>query len=939
MSEPKLISPLLDGYSMGSPISDHDGVCCAPAMKENSDSKYIVKVISIPASQVQLDALLLTGAYKDAASAMDYFKELSEGVAAEAKCLSKLAKLEGFLPYEGWQVVPMEKNQLGYHVYLVGSYKRSLDKYMSRHNMTHLGAVNLGLDLCAALAIARRAGWMYVDVKPSNIFISEEKEYRIGDLGFVRLDSLKYTSLPRKYCSPYSAPEVRDAMSTLNDTVDTYAVGMLLYQIYNNGQLPPEDYPAEEPLPAPANADYELAEIILKACAPEPKDRWENPIAMGQELVAYMQRNEVNDVDIMPPVVPLGEKPPAKPKKVIRDDTAPSEEDAQAVDQASLSEEMHTMISQADDLAAHDAPEPVVVPEPTPVDQLTPVQPEPETEEVPAEPAETAEPAAEAEAEDKPQESETAPETSEEGDYPDLDSRRRGAKGKAKAKSAVAVLLLLLLVVGGILFYRNYYLLTINELQVAGSENSLTVLLDTEIDSSLLTVVCTDTYGNTVEAPVVDNQAVFTDLLPDMLYKIRVEVSGFHGLDGSTTHEFTTQAETNIVSFTAVVGSEDGSAILSFTVDGPETQDWIITYSAEGEIEQSLSFTGHTVPISGLTVGKTYTFTLLPGTDLYMVGQDTITFTASKIVLAEDLQVSTSTEGSLTVNWSTPEDAQVQQWTVHCYSSDGYDKTLTTAENTATFDGISTGSAYTVEVTAEGMTQTARTSITANPVQITSIQVDESDVTQLTVSWDYQGDAPEGGWLLLYTIDDSDMTQMVQCDTNSAVIEVRVPGATYSLSIQAADGSSVFSQDYTYECPNAEVYEDTENYFYARDLSVHLLKTPSKSNWSYKDVSSSNYTSTFASGDGISILLHSSGKFYLPNMDITILYVIRDSDGNVLTDLIGREIQDWRDMWRNTDYHYCELDIPAVPTEPGEYNLCLYFNGYAITSVDFTITE
>ena len=59
MSDHKLVSPLLDGFVMGNPMSIHDGICCCPAMKENTDKKYIVKIISIPESQVQLDALLL----------------------------------------------------------------------------------------------------------------------------------------------------------------------------------------------------------------------------------------------------------------------------------------------------------------------------------------------------------------------------------------------------------------------------------------------------------------------------------------------------------------------------------------------------------------------------------------------------------------------------------------------------------------------------------------------------------------------------------------------------------------------------------------------------------------------------------------------------------------------------------------------------------------
>jgi len=262
LSEPKLVSPLLDGFVMGNPMSDHDGVRCCPAMKVNSDEKYIVKIISIPASQVQLDALLLTGAHKDPAEAMDYFKEVADGVVAEVEVLNTLARLEGFIPYEGCQVVPMEDGKLGYEIYLLSTYKRSLRRYMQKNPVTHLEAVNLGLDLCASLAICRRAGYLYVGLKPSNVFLSKEKQFRIGDLGFVKLDSLSYASLPGKYRSPYSPAEVQDDMKVLNETVDTYAVGMILYQIYNEGTLPAPPLEPKDPFPHPANADYEISSII-----------------------------------------------------------------------------------------------------------------------------------------------------------------------------------------------------------------------------------------------------------------------------------------------------------------------------------------------------------------------------------------------------------------------------------------------------------------------------------------------------------------------------------------------------------------------------------------------------------------------------------------------------------------------------------------------------
>ena len=237
MSEPKLISPMLDDFDMGGPISDHDGVKCCPAMRKNSDEKYIVKIISVPASQTKMDALLLTGAYSDRNSALSYFKSLANGNADEKKILDSLAQLEGFVPFEDYQIVPMEDNS-GYDVYLLSPYRRTLERIMTKKPMTQLAAVNLGLDICAALAVARRSGYMCIDLKPSNIFVEGDNEYKIGDLGFVKLSALKYASVPDMYRSCYTAPEAEDAFAALNDTMDIYSVGLILYQIFNGGILP-----------------------------------------------------------------------------------------------------------------------------------------------------------------------------------------------------------------------------------------------------------------------------------------------------------------------------------------------------------------------------------------------------------------------------------------------------------------------------------------------------------------------------------------------------------------------------------------------------------------------------------------------------------------------------------------------------------------------------
>lgn len=351
MFEPKLISPMLDNFMMGAPISEHHGIRCCPAMPQGTDKRYIVKIISVPAAQTQLDALLLTGAYPDEASALQYFASVAEDIKRETEVLSQLSKNEGFIPFEGCQIVPME-DAVGYDVYLLSPYKRSVARFFQKETMTHLKAVNLGLDMCAALALCRQAGYLYVDLKPENIYVDADGEYRIGDLGFVKLDSLKYASLPDKYRSSYTAPEVQDVYANLNDSLDIYAAGLVLYQAYNGGVLPFTGSAPAEALPAPIFADYEMAEIILKACDPDPARRWANPVQMGQALVSYMQRNGANDTPIVPAPVSI---PVPSPEEAAED--APEETVADTAEVEAAEEVAEDAAEAAEVEAAEDSPE------------------------------------------------------------------------------------------------------------------------------------------------------------------------------------------------------------------------------------------------------------------------------------------------------------------------------------------------------------------------------------------------------------------------------------------------------------------------------------------------------------------------------------------------------------------------------------------------------
>ena len=792
---------------------------------------------------------------------------------------------------------------------------------MHRTPVTHLQAVNLGLDLCAALAICRRAGMMYVDLKPTNIFMSEGKEYRIGDLGFVKLDALKFTSMPEKYVSPYTAPELHDAMNSLNETADTYALGMLLYQIYNDGNLPFKDKAPAEVLPTPCNADYEIAEIIMKAVAPDPADRWNDPLEMGKALAAYLQRNTVNNTPISTTVEPIVVPDPEPAAEDAAQETPASEEvpAAEPVEAAPVEEKVPAAVAA------------------TPIPAPIPLPPEPEkTAEEQAEeeklfdfdlegidlrsydeiPQEEAQESAEAEAKDTPKE----------------------PKKKPKWVGYVILALVLALIGAGLFWgYENFYLQTIDAMSVEGDMHRLVVTLDTDTDNELLRVSCTDTYGNTQSSEVTDGKAVFTDLKPGTQYHLEIQIDGFHSLKGYTSQFFTTSNITQVLSFTAVTGAEDGSVQLTFTVDGADSNEWVVTYETEGEEKRSQSFTGHSVTVRELTVGSTYTFTLEGSSELNITGNTSLEYTASSLVLASDLRILSCVNGDLTVSWEPPVDAEVTAWTVRCFSDDGDQHMVTTDQTTAVVSGVDTTKAFTVEVVTGGMTQATRASVTANPLSITHVDINEEDPQALTFTWEFEGSAPEGGWLLIYTLDGSDYQNIVKCDTASAVIAPRIHGAHYRIEIRSADGTSVFGNILDYAAPNATIFEDYA--LPADSITTNLLVTPEMEEWTYRIVGENDFTTTFTLGQPISILLKAHKEFSVPRDEVNILYVIRDSHSNVVSELIGQQTMSWWDMWVDTDHHYCELNLPNIPTEAGEYTLALYFNGKAIMAIEFTVTQ
>ena len=890
MSELRSTVPMLRGFTLGQAISDHNGTQCFPAMRTDSEKRYIVKKISLPASQVQASALLLTGVCRDEQAVEEYYKELALGICEEARTLDRLAGQRGFVSCQSYQMQPMDSG-VGYEVWLLSRCRQTLERNLQRGPMTHLSAVNLGIDLCAALSLCREAGWIYADLKPENIFLLGDQEFRIGDLGFLPLDTLDYASLPDRYRSIYTAPEVTDAYSNLNGTLDTYALGLVLYQIYNGGALPfadgeerkqwLEDLAAGTPIAPPAGADEEMARIICKAIALNPADRWQTPSEMGHALIGYMKRSGAEETPIV-----------LRPREI----TAPDEAAA--------------------------PPEPEAVPAETGT--------APETEAAPEAPAAEEAPAGEEApipVEEAPAENTPAPKPKTKAGH----SRFRRA-ALAFLKKLLRTLFVLALLAGlahGAWYcYQNFYLQTIDDMTYTANGNRVVVSVETAMDESGLTVICKDTYGNAVTGYLENGTVVFDRLLPSSQYIFTLQAEGFHKLVGPTSLTYSTPAETKVLHLSATTGQESGCAIISFGVEGPESESWTLTCAAEGEEQRTVTFSGHTVTLTDLTVGAEYTITLSAGSDILLTGETSMTYTAAALIQAENLALSDYTDGSMVFTWTVPEGAAVDYWLVRCSAADGYDRLQEVTTPRAVFTDITDGTTYTLEVTAAGMTVSVRTAVTADSGSISGFSAVQEG-SGISLSWYYGGTIPEGGWKILWTVDGG-AEQLLTADRNSAAIPTAAPGSSYTFTLMPPEGSTLRSVECTLQVPAAPAF--SSHGLTDKTVIVKSCAVPADPAWDYNTLLTADAQSVFAPGGSMALLYTVTKPYTINSAALETLFVIRDSAGRLVS--TAAHTRAWNEMWDNG---YCVETVTNLPTVPGSYTLTVILGGGILAAVPFTV--
>lgn len=176
----------------------------------------------------------------------------------------------------------------GWDIYVRTELLPSLPDYLRNHPHGEADIIRLGAGLCSALETCHRRGIVHGDIKPRNVFVGggnfdEQVTYKLGDFGMAQFSAVDNTN-------DFMAPEVLCG-AEVSPASDLYSVGMVLYWALNERRipfvpLPPTAVEASDlaiareqrlrgdPLPEPLHGSQALKNVVMRACADDPAQRY-----------------------------------------------------------------------------------------------------------------------------------------------------------------------------------------------------------------------------------------------------------------------------------------------------------------------------------------------------------------------------------------------------------------------------------------------------------------------------------------------------------------------------------------------------------------------------------------------------------------------------------------------------------------------------------------
>ena len=258
--------------------------------------KAALKVITIPQSDSDIEELYDSG--YDKASVTATFKSHLESIVNEYSLMREMNGAANVVNCDDFRIVAHDDN-IGWDIFIKMELLTPLTKALGKQPSDEQ-VIQIAKDMCGALILCKKYGIIHRDIKPQNIFVSKNGDYKLGDFGIAK--TIEKTSGGTKIGTyKYMAPEVYNNQP-YNLTADIYSLGLVLHWMLNERRspfmpLPPAPAVASQedearakrfngtPIPAPAHGSEDLKRIVLKACAYDSKDRFQS----AEEMLSALQ--------------------------------------------------------------------------------------------------------------------------------------------------------------------------------------------------------------------------------------------------------------------------------------------------------------------------------------------------------------------------------------------------------------------------------------------------------------------------------------------------------------------------------------------------------------------------------------------------------------------------------------------------------------------------
>lgn len=293
------------------------------AEKTEYDNTYIaaVKHITIPGENMSPQTLIDEGIVSDEKSVSLYYDTIRNEIIKEINFCYTLKGHTNIVSYEDHCIIP-RMDGTGYEIFIRMEYLSALTQYVREHSFYEKDVIQVGIDICSALEILDRHHMIHRDIKPANIFVSDLGIYKLGDFGESKVLSGSSSGMTVRGTYNYMSPEISKGHNA-NITADIYSLGIVMYRLLNGNKGPFLPHNVKtisseiqeeanirrfkgEPIPAPAYCKNPyLAQIVLKACAFRPEDRFQTPKEMRKALEDLLEGKQPQRPAAQNPQMPL----------------------------------------------------------------------------------------------------------------------------------------------------------------------------------------------------------------------------------------------------------------------------------------------------------------------------------------------------------------------------------------------------------------------------------------------------------------------------------------------------------------------------------------------------------------------------------------------------------------------------------------------------------